>query len=91
MTTLAVRTEYTIKTLFTILLMVMSYSPVKGQGTNIGNLPMGYDKTWTAKLLFNSEGGYAGNNSNIESDIHGWSKLYEAQLGDVYQISIPTS
>ena len=91
MTTLAVRTEYTIKTLFTILLMVMSYSPVKGQGTNIGNLPMGYDKTWTAKLLFNSEGGYAGNNSNIESDIHGWSKLYEAQLGDVYQISMPTS
>ena len=57
---------------------------------NIGNLPMGYNKTWTARLLFNSEGGYAGNNSNIESDIHGWSKLYEAQPGDVYQISMPT-
>lgn len=57
---------------------------------NIGNLPMGYSKTWTARLLFNSEGGYAGNNSNIESDIHGWSKLYEAQPGDVYQISMPT-
>ena len=58
---------------------------------NIGNLPMGYDMTWTARLLFNSEGGYAGNNTNIESDIHGWSKLYEAQQNDVYQISMPTS
>lgn len=57
---------------------------------NIGNLPMGYNKTWTARLLFNSEGGYAGNNSTIESDIHGWSKLYEAQPGDIYLISMPT-
>lgn len=51
---------------------------------------MGYEKTWTARLLFNSEGGYAGNYTNIESDIHGWSKLYEAQPGDVYQISMPS-
>ena len=57
---------------------------------NIGNLPMGYDMTWTARLLFNSEGGYAGNTTNIESDIHGWSKLYEAQENDVYRISMPT-
>ena len=55
-----------------------------------GNLPMGYNKTWTAKLLFNSEGGYAGNNSDIESDIHGWSKLYEALENDVYLINMPT-
>ena len=27
--------------------------------TQKGNLPMGYQQTWTARLLFNSEGGYA--------------------------------
>ena len=56
----------------------------------IGNLPLGYEQTWTARLLFNSEGGYAGNYTNVESDIHGWSKLYEAQADDVYKISMST-
>ena len=83
------------------MLMALAYCPIhainpedlyaRANSTNIGNLPMGYDMTWTARLLFNSEGGYAGNNTNIESDIHGWSKLYEAQQNDVYQISMPTS
>lgn len=73
------------------LMMALACCPVYGQGTNIGNLPMGYEKSWTARLLFNSEGGYAGNNSNIESDIHGWSKLYEARQNDVYRISMPTA
>ena len=59
--------------------------------TQKGNLPMGYQQTWTARLLFNSEGGYAGNYTNVESDIHGWSKLYEAQENDVYTISMPTA
>ncbi len=81
--------------------MALAYSPIHAfspegidatfNPVNIGNLPMGYDITWTARLLFNSEGGYAGNSTNIESDIHGWSKLYEAQQNDVYQISMPTS
>ena len=53
-------------------------------------LPMGYNETWTARVLFNSEGGYTGNYSNEESDIHGWEKLYEAQNGDVYTITMPT-
>ena len=51
---------------------------------------MGYNQTWTARLLFNSEGGYAGNYTNIVSDIHGWSKLYEAKENDVYLIRMPT-
>ena len=57
---------------------------------NLGNLPLGYNKVWTARLLFNSEGGYAGNNTNEENYIHGWSKLYEALENDVYTISMPT-
>lgn len=56
----------------------------------LGNLPLGYQQTWTARLLYNSEGGYSGNYNNEENDIHGWSKLYEAQENDVYTISMPT-
>jgi hypothetical protein len=60
------------------------------QSTVTDLLPMGYNEPWTARVLFNSEGGFAGNYSDIESDIHGWEKLYEAQDGDVYTITMPT-
>ena len=70
-------------------MMTLSKYPVLAQ--EIVTLPLGYNQTWTARLLFNSEGGYAGNYTNVESDIHGWSKLYEAQSGDVYTISMPTA
>ena len=84
-----VRTIRTIRTLQAILMMTL----INGHtiAKEIGNLPLGYEQTWTARLLFNSEGGYAGNTTNIESDIHGWSKLYEAQANDVYKISMPTA
>ena len=55
------------------------------------NLPFGYDKTWTARLLFNSEGGYSYNETNMENPIHGWSKLYEASSSDEYTIQYPTA
>ena len=74
--------------IYICMLTIAAYSPAFA--INIGNLPMGYEKTWTARLLFNPEGGYAYNNSNVESDIHGWSKLYEAQENDTYDISLPT-
>ena len=83
--TKAVRSNRIIKALLAILLI-----NCQTLAQEIGNLPLGYEKTWTARLLFNSEGGYAGNNSNIESDIHGWSKLYEAGENDVYTINMPT-
>lgn len=82
------RTIHTIRALQAILMMTL----INGHAIakEIGNLPLGYEQTWTARLLFNSEGGYAGNTTNIESDIHGWSKLYEAQASDVYKISLPS-
>ncbi len=58
---------------------------------NIGNLAMGFNAPWTARLLFNSEGGYNYQNNNNESEIHGWEKLYEAKADDVYSISMPTA
>lgn len=82
-------TNHTIKVLLAILMMTLSKYPVLAQ--EIVTLPLGYNQTWTARLLFNSEGGYAGNYTNVENDIHGWSKLYEAQSGDVYTISMPTA
>lgn len=57
---------------------------------DLGNLAMGYDIPWTARLLFNPQGGYAFNNTNNENPIHGWEKLYEAQAGDIYTITMPT-
>lgn len=60
-------------------------------GTNDGNLPMGYEIPWEARLLFNSEGGYNYQYNNNESDIHGWEKLYEAKEGDVYTVSMPVA
>jgi hypothetical protein len=56
----------------------------------LGDLPMGYETPWTARVLFNSEGGYNYKNNNVENPIHGWEKLYEAQDGDVYTITMPT-
>lgn len=58
---------------------------------NQNSLPMGFNKPWTARLLFNSEGGYNYQSNNNESNIHGWEKLYEAQEGDVYTITMPTA
>ena len=48
-------------------------------------LPFGYQEPWTGKLLFNSEGGYN------TGDCHAWERLYEAQEGDTYTISMPTA
>ncbi len=56
----------------------------------MGNLPFGYNIPWTAKLLFNPEGGLITHNNYNESDIHGWEKLYEHKAGDVYTITMPT-
>lgn len=46
---------------------------------------MGYEKKWTARTLFNPEGGY-----NLES-IKEWPTLYEAMSGDVYTVSVPVA
>ena len=55
-------------------------------------LPMGYNESWTGKLLFNSEGGYNyDNQSPSNNPLHGWEHLYEAQENDVYTISMPTA
>ena len=59
------------------------------EGDN-GSLPMGYNEKWTARVLFNSEGGYNYQSNNIENEIHGWEKLYEACEGDIYTITLPT-
>ena len=83
--TKAVRKNRILKALLAILLI-----NCHAFAQRLGDLPLGYEETWTARLLFNSEGGYAGNYTNVESDIHGWSKLYEAQENDVYTISMPT-
>jgi hypothetical protein len=82
------RTNRIIKTLPFILLMVLLCNSVFAKEKVL--LPLGFNQTWSAKLLFNSEGGYAGYSSNEENSIHGWSKLYEAQENDAYSISMPT-
>jgi len=48
-------------------------------------LPMGYNEPWTARSLFNSEGGYGTNGT------HAWEQLYEAKEGDIYTITMPTA
>lgn len=53
-----------------------------------GGLEMGYSQPWTAKVLFNSWGGYNFDGTNNESKQHPWEKLYEAQEGDVYTIHL---
>ena len=54
-------------------------------------LPMGYEEPWVGRLLFNSEGGYNFDFAIPSNNpIHGWEKLYEAQKGDVYTITMPT-
>ena len=79
------RTNYIIQALLAIALINHHVC-----AQELGDLPLGYEQTWTARLLFNPEGGYAGNYTNVESDIHGWSKLYEAKENDTYIISMPT-
>ncbi len=90
------------KTITTLLITICLIATAQGSikhitdnGTSAASeetwlLPMGYNETWTARLLFNSEGGYAYNYSNTESQIHGWEKLYEAQAGDIYTVTMPT-
>lgn len=59
------------------------------ENKEIGNLPMGFVESWNARILFNPEGGYNGQQNNVESEIHGWEKLYEAKSEDKYTISLP--
>lgn len=47
-----------------------------------GGLPMGYEQPWTAKVLFNSWGGYN------TGGLHDWEKLYQAQADDKYTIHL---
>ena len=47
-----------------------------------GGLPMGYEQSWTGKVLFNSWGGYN------TGGLHAWEKLYEAQADDQYTIHL---
>lgn len=60
-----------------------------------GGIPMGYEEPWEAKTLFNNYGGWGGHIVNNiygdENPAHPWSKLYEAQEGDVYSFTIPFS
>lgn len=41
-----------------------------------GGLPMGYEQSWTGKVIFNSYGGYN------TGGLHDWEKLYEAKADD---------
>jgi len=82
------RTNRIIKSLPFILLMVLLCNSVFAKEKVL--LPLGFNQTWSARLLFNSEGGYSGYMNNEENSIHGWSKLYEAQENDAYSISMPT-
>lgn len=52
---------------------------------NLGQLPLGYQQTWNARVMFNPEGGYGLEN------IKTWPVLYEAQEGDVYTVKLPTA
>lgn len=63
---------------------------VPDNAKGIGNLSMGFITPWTARVMFNNDGGYAYDYTNIESSIHGWEKLYEAQPGDTYTIHTTT-
>ncbi len=47
-----------------------------------GGLPMGYEQSWTGKVLFNSWGGYN------TGGLHDWEKLYQAQADDKYTIHL---
>lgn len=47
-----------------------------------GGLPMGYEQSWTGKVIFNSYGGYN------TGGLHDWEKLYEAQADDQYTIHL---
>lgn len=76
--------NYLSSLLSAIALMIMSTGSLSAQTSTI--LKLGYQQEWTARYIFNSEGGYAGNFTNIESTIHGWEKLYQAQDGDIYTI-----
>ena len=57
----------------------------------LGSLPMGYVESWTGKVIYNPEGGYNGQYNNMESEIHGWERLYEAQPEDIYTTTLPTA
>lgn len=48
-------------------------------------LSYGYNEPWTAKALFNPEGGYN------TGDTHDWEQLYEAAKGETYVVSMPTA
>ena len=59
-----------------------------------GGLEMGYVEPWEAKVLFNNIGGFGGHIINNQPDVstkNPWSKLYEAQEGDVYTFTLPGS
>lgn len=55
-----------------------------------GGLDMGYQEPWEGKVLFNNIGGYNFDGASPSNDPHHpWSKLYEAQEGDVYTFVMP--
>ena len=57
-----------------------------------GGLDMGYQEPWEGKVLFNGRGGYNFDGKEPSNNPkHPWSKLYEAQEGDVYTFVIPGS
>ncbi len=83
------------KSITALLAIVCITASAQTTGTSTSSeeswlLPMGYNETWTARVLFNSDGGYNYNYNNTENAVHGWEKLYEAQDGDIYTITMPT-
>lgn len=63
-----------------------------GLYTKMAGLPMGYEEPWEGKVLFNNFGGYNWDMKEPSNNPrHPWSKLYEAQPGDVYSFTIPVS
>lgn len=67
-------------------------SIVKDNGAEAyGSLPMGFQESWSGRVIYNPEGGYNGQGNNIENEIHGWEKLYEAHATDEYTLVLPVA
>ncbi len=88
---IATRVRRTLALLFVLVLTFGTASAQESGDKEMGALPLGFVESWTGRVLFNPEGGYNGQFNNMESEIHGWEQLYEAQPGDVYTISLPTA
>ena len=78
------------KWLLILICTLIPLSITAQEKSDVGALPMGYEKSWTGRVIFNHEGGYNWKGNLVPSNIHGWEELYEAQTDDVYIVSLPT-